>query len=443
MTRIIILAAFSFTLLYTFACHYHTTVTGHFGKSGFLTNLLTRNGTDNKSQTNSEIIELGYTNELREGSHDESELKINAKEINPEKLTETNRVNIIENTSDQSQPSKMTSINETTPVPATQTTFPEENHGAARCQYNLEWTDVHTEPVRGDNHIIFLETRCVLNDSRTINQSGLIIHQRGACAVESAAKMNPNTKIYLIYTCSINGRLEDSPEYVKQMLSYSNVRLWKLDISDYVKDTPMENWDFTGKVKSSKWPLFHSSDILRYLTLWKYGGTYLDQDFVILKSLDALGRNYVGAQSPGYIASGALDFAMDTPGRTVAHLCLRDILRNFQGQSWAQNGPAVITRVLELICGTKTINEMTRKECLGFAVYPQNVFYTIPYQSWALLFDESRTSDTMKKVEGSYGVHVWNKMNSEKNIDVGSKSAYSLLAEKHCPRVYWNCGPTF
>jgi len=67
------------------------------------------------------------------------------------------------------------------------------------------------------------------------------------------------------------------------MLSYSNVRIWKLDISEYIKGTPLENWDFMSKVKSSRWPVVHSSDILRYLTLWKYGGTYLDLDFVILK----------------------------------------------------------------------------------------------------------------------------------------------------------------
>jgi lactosylceramide 4-alpha-galactosyltransferase len=86
---------------------------------------------------------------------------------------------------------------------------------------------------------------------------------------------------------------------------------------------------------------------------------------------------------------------------------------------------------------------MTRKECLGFIVLPQNVFYTIPYHSWREFFDESSSTGTMKMVEGSYGVHVWNKMSSQENITVGSKQAYGLLAEKHCPYVYSNCGPTF
>jgi hypothetical protein len=174
--------------------------------------------------------------------------------------------------------------NETSTIlSTTETILLAEIPQTAEYQDNLEWTAVHMEPVRGENHILFLETRCVLNDSNTTNQAGLIVNQRGACAVASAAKMNPYTKVYLIYACSINGRLGDSQQYVKQMLSYSNVRIWKLDISDYIKDTPLENWDFMGKVNSSKWPLSHSSDILRYLAFWKYGGTYLDQDFVILK----------------------------------------------------------------------------------------------------------------------------------------------------------------
>jgi lactosylceramide 4-alpha-galactosyltransferase len=144
-------------------------------------------------------------------------------------------------------------------------------------------TRLESEPVPGDRHIIFLETVCVLNDSVRRNQSGLAITQRQACAVASAAYTNPDTKVYLLYTCPIIGNIGNSPEYVKQMLSYPNVRIWKLDISDYVKRTPVENWDYMGKIRSSDWPVAHASDVLRFITLWKYGGTYLDLDFVIRK----------------------------------------------------------------------------------------------------------------------------------------------------------------
>jgi lactosylceramide 4-alpha-galactosyltransferase len=142
---------------------------------------------------------------------------------------------------------------------------------------------LEAEPVPGERHITFLETLCVLNDYFRVNQSGLAITQRQACAVASAANTNPDSKVYLLYTCSVIGNLGDSPEYVKQMLSYPNVKIWKLVISDYIKGTPLETWDFMGKVRSSYWPVVHASDILRYITLWKYGGTYLDMDFVIRK----------------------------------------------------------------------------------------------------------------------------------------------------------------
>ena len=142
---------------------------------------------------------------------------------------------------------------------------------------------VQQEPVPGEKHIIFLETRCVLNDSVSSSQLGLIIHPRGACAVASAANTNPDMTVYLLYTCSVRGGLGGSPEYVKQMLSYPNVKLWKLTVPEYMWGTPLQNWDFMGKVKSSRWPLPHSSDILRYVTLWKYGGIYVDLDFVFRK----------------------------------------------------------------------------------------------------------------------------------------------------------------
>jgi lactosylceramide 4-alpha-galactosyltransferase len=71
------------------------------------------------------------------------------------------------------------------------------------------------------------------------------------------------------------------------------------------------------------------------------------------------------------------------------------------------------------------------------------VFFSIDYRSWKLFFNESQSDEVLKKAEGSYGVHVWNKLSSEEKIIVGSHQAYGLLAEKYCPRVYWNCGPVF
>lgn len=139
------------------------------------------------------------------------------------------------------------------------------------------------EPTPGDKHIIFIETRCLLDESQNSKYLGLSLHRRQVCAVESAAKMNPDYKVYVLYTCPIYGTLQDSSEYVQTLFTYPNVHLWKLDIERLFSKTPLEKWDFQAAIKSSLWPMEHSSDVLRIVTLWKYGGTYLDLDFVILK----------------------------------------------------------------------------------------------------------------------------------------------------------------
>jgi lactosylceramide 4-alpha-galactosyltransferase len=89
------------------------------------------------------------------------------------------------------------------------------------------------------------------------------------------------------------------------------------------------------------------------------------------------------------------------------------------------------------------VTNTSRENCSGIAVLPPSVFFSVDYRSWKLFFDESRSDEVLKKVEGSYGVHLWNKMSSQEKIIVGSKQAYGLLAQIYCPRVYWKCGPVF
>jgi lactosylceramide 4-alpha-galactosyltransferase len=138
------------------------------------------------------------------------------------------------------------------------------------------------EPVRGKKNIIFIETRCAIKPNE-IEDSGLLLKKRQACAIESAAKMNPDASVHLLFTCSINGGMTASPLYVKELFRYPNVKIWKLDIPGFLAGTSLQDWDFKGHLEQSKWPVEHSSDVLRYVSLFKYGGTYLDLDFIIRK----------------------------------------------------------------------------------------------------------------------------------------------------------------
>ena len=41
----------------------------------------------------------------------------------------------------------------------------------------------------------------------------------------------------------------------------------------------------------------------------------------------------------------------------------------FDGQDWGANGPKLVTKVMQDICSTDNLSEMTPEKCLGIKVY--------------------------------------------------------------------------
>lgn len=86
---------------------------------------------------------------------------------------------------------------------------------------------------------------------------------------------------------------------------------------------------------------------------------------------------------------------------------------------------------------------MTESRCHGFTVFPPSAFYPIHYKKWKQYFETEKFNDTMKSIENSRAIHVWNKLSSLMSVSVGSRVPYAIVASKYCPRVYSNCGKTF
>lgn len=190
--------------------------------------------------------------------------------------------------------------------------------------------------------------------------------------------------------------------------------------------------------------LSHISDFLRYLTLWRWGGTYLDMDIVMLRSMEEVPPNYTGAESNTHLAAGIMNFDSEGFGHEIAYQCLQNFQQTFDGGNWGNNGPGVITRVMQNVCGTHNIEQMMdTKRCMGFKVYPIDAFYAIPWRQWMHFFEPELLESTMKRIQNSFVAHIWNKHSIKQPIKVGSKCAYCLLAETHCPRVYKAAGVYF
>lgn len=177
------------------------------------------------------------------------------------------------------------------------------------------------EAPTGKQNVFFLETSCA-GDAAGIN-----LNARQLCAVESAAKNSPNWNIYVLFAANV-GFVNDTKSVEYRMLdavlsSYSNIKFLRLNITNYGDSTPLANWMRDGKIFDSDYINSHLSDVLRYLTLYKYGGTYLDLDVVVLKNLDDAGVNYSGAESDEDVAAGFMNMEPNGFGHQVAEMCVK------------------------------------------------------------------------------------------------------------------------
>lgn len=282
------------------------------------------------------------------------------------------------------------------------------------------------------NSIFFHETSCKSSQSGRI-----MLNPRQACAVESAALLHPDRQVYILFTSP--GELkpgvgDGSDLAINSLLTYTNIKLGHLDFARYVNNTPIEHIYSSGALELSQYAGSHASDVLRYLTLWKHGGVYLDLDVVITKKLDDLGDNYAGSESDENVAAGVLGFSAEGDGHKWARDCLNDLSTGFSGSDWGRNGPGVITRLLRNICGVQKAIDMNKRSCHGFKVMPPSAFYPIPWWNWTMYFDKKFSDTTMEIVQESYAIHVWNKHSYKRKLV--PEAAYARVASVHCPKVY-------
>ncbi|KAH8285816.1 hypothetical protein KR018_009490 [Drosophila ironensis] len=297
--------------------------------------------------------------------------------------------------------------------------------------------------------IFFHETSCHRSEQRPYKLLELTARQ--ACAIESAALHNPNFQVFVLfagptYQFAAGERNNSQGQRLLEAIrSYGNVHLRRLNLWSYASGTPIEEWLKDGSLFRSSYLFSHISDFLRYLTLYRYGGLYLDMDVVVLRSMEEVPPNYTGAESNTHLAAGVMSLAPSGFGHEIAESCLRDFEHNFNGRDWGNNGPGVITRVAQHICGTKDIALMQqdRKRCLGFRVFGRGAFYAIPWKQWQDFFEPDKMQETMERTRDSYVVHVWNKHSSKLPIKHGSSSAYAKYAEQNCPRAYKAAGEYF
>ncbi|KAL4104742.1 hypothetical protein QTP88_020024 [Uroleucon formosanum] len=278
------------------------------------------------------------------------------------------------------------------------------------------------------NSIFFVETSC--NHKKGINLS-----LRQGCAIESAANLNPNLNIFVLFLAP--SFISNESEIINRFKMYSNVNLRYINFVKYSHNTPLQDFVASNIISKSQWPVSHASDLLRFLTLWKFGGTYLDLDVVLMKSLEGL-KNFASIESNTSVASLVLNFDVDKIGRTVSNTSINDFASNYRANNWGYNGPGVITRTLEKICDTNLVTDMNKQKCNGFMVFGTEAFCPISWSDWRLYFNTKTSDEVMLKIKDSIGIHVWNLHSLRKDI---LNSFYHILGSHAQCEDYFCHGP--
>lgn len=162
-----------------------------------------------------------------------------------------------------------------------------------------------------NNSIFFHETSCVGN-----------LTSRQACAIESAAREHLDYPIHVMFTGPLTEAALNGNPFVMLGI-FKNVKFSKIDLGEYARGTPVERVVNGGALNNSQWRISHTSDVLRYLTLYKWGGVYLDLDVVVAKRFDTLATSWAARESDTHVAAGALAFSRDKVGREVAVAAVR------------------------------------------------------------------------------------------------------------------------
>ncbi|KAK8563874.1 hypothetical protein V6N13_005905 [Hibiscus sabdariffa] len=313
-----------------------------------------------------------------------------------------------------------------------------KEHGVGRFrrklpEYGIFKSDDLTKKFHG-RVLEFFNDGCEVHFFMTWFSTAESFGRRETMAVESVFKSHPNGCLMIL------SRTMDSVRgyrILKPLLDRGfKVAAVAPNFPFLVNNTPAEAWfnDMkSGKKDPGGIPLAQNlSNLMRLLVLHKYGGVYLDTDFMVLKSFKGL-KNTIGAQSIDGVSknwtrlnNAVLVFDMNHP---LLFKFIEEFALTFDGNKWGHNGPYMVSRVVRRVEGRAGYN---------FTILPPMAFYPVDWIKIGSLFKAPRDRAGSRWVDGkvqqlkgkTYGVHLWNKQSSKLQVQQGSVMG-RLMAE-HC-----------
>ncbi|EEF31028.1 lactosylceramide 4-alpha-galactosyltransferase [Ricinus communis] len=259
--------------------------------------------------------------------------------------------------------------------------------------------------------------------------------RREFLAMDSLFKVHPNGCLMIL-----SGTMDSIQGYriLKPLVDVGfKVAAVTPDLQFLFKNTPAEIWlqeMMSGNKDPGEIPLSQNlSNLIRLAVIYKYGGIYIDTDFIFLKSFKGL-RNSIGAQSIDAVSrnwtrlnNAVLVFDKNHP---LMYKFIEEFAATFDGNKWGHNGPYLVSRVVARVAG--------RPEYNNFTVLPPKAFYPVDWNRIGGFFKKPEDQAASRWVKAkllqlsgeTYGLHLWNKQSCRIRIEEGSVMA-GLISD-HC-----------
>lgn len=109
----------------------------------------------------------------------------------------------------------------------------------------------------------------------------LLSTNRQACAIESAARWNPDRDIFVLFPSQIGFSELYSSSIMHSLRFYRNIYFRRVNYQNYGLSSPAEDLLESDQIFLSNFLTETLSDILRFVTLYRFGGIYLDTDVIV------------------------------------------------------------------------------------------------------------------------------------------------------------------
>lgn len=175
---------------------------------------------------------------------------------------------------------------------------------------------------------------------------------------------------------------------------------------------------------------------MRLLSLYRYGGTYLDLDVVVQRTMEFMPLNYFGTPDNKTLDNAVFGVTPLNPGHRFIEQLLHEFQKRYNPTAHIGSGLNLVIPVLKSFCNVEGVDDLIGKNnSCGFKVYNSSTFYSIDSNHSSLFLDPKSTSDIMNQTKESYLLHFQNKSDIEEPIRFKDGSGYAKLAQKNCPKT--------